>query len=86
MALLMGPVGLLLGGEGSLRSVLGRGVDGVEHQRLLTGVAEVVLRSGRDGALVTGLDGVGVALQVRVPGPADEGQDLVAVLVRPERY
>ena len=82
----LGRVRLLLGGVGGLGGVLGRAVDGVEHQGLIPGVAEVVPGPGRDRALVTGLDLMRVPVQVGFPGAGDEGEDLIGVLVdRPTR-
>src|SRR5699024_2009230 len=53
----------------------------VEDQRLIPGVAEIVLRPGRDGALVTGFDRVRVPGQVGMTGSRNEGEDLIGVRV-----
>src|SRR5699024_7341102 len=53
----------------------------VEHERLVTGVAEVVLGAGRYGALVAGFNRVGLAGQVGFPVTAHEVEDLIRGLV-----
>src|SRR5699024_3326791 len=40
-----------------VRGMFGWSIYGVQHQRLVTGIAEVVLGTCRNGALVAGLDG-----------------------------
>src|SRR5699024_4845527 len=77
----LGRVGLLLRCVGGLCRVLRWRVDRVEHERLVAGVAEVVLRAGRYGALVAGLDGVGLAGQVGASVTAHEVEDLIRRLV-----
>jgi hypothetical protein len=77
----LGGVGLVLGRVGTVGGVLGRGCKRCRAQWLSTGVAEVVPGTGWDGALVTGLDRVGMAVEVCLTGSADEGEDLVGVLV-----
>src|SRR4051812_27634249 len=53
LALLLELVRLLLGLVLRLVGVLGRAVDGVEHQRVDPVVAEVVFLAGRDGDEIT---------------------------------
>src|SRR5690625_5065011 len=64
-----------------IHRVLGRGVNGVEHERFVAGVAEVVLGSGRHGALVSGFNRVGFPVEVTFAGAGKKGQDLVGVLM-----
>ncbi len=61
--------------------VLRRAVHGVEDQRIGPGVDEVVLRSGGNDDEVALLHLLGLAGDPRIPGTADEGQDLVYALV-----
>lgn len=64
-----------------VRGMFGWSIYGVQHQRLVTGIAEVVLGTGRNGALVAGLDGVCLTAEVGFAGARNEGQNLVGVLV-----
>src|SRR3954447_25040182 len=82
LAGLLGLVGLLLGLVHRALGVLRRAVDGVEDQRVLAGVDEVVLLAGRDDDQVALGDLLGRAGDARLAGAADEGEDLVGVLVR----
>src|SRR6476661_7127857 len=69
------PVGLLLGGVHRARGVLRRAVDGVEDQRVRTGVEEVVLPAGGDDDEVALGHAALVARDDRFPGAADERED-----------
>src|SRR3954453_6519482 len=81
LAGLLGLVGLLPGLVHRAGGVVLRAVDGVEDQRVLAGVDEVVLRAGGDDDEVTLGDLLRVAGDPRLAGAADEREDLVGVLV-----
>src|SRR5690606_27767071 len=74
-------VTVLLGCVNRINCMFGRAVDGVQGERLGAGVAEVVLGACWDGTLVTRLDRMGVASQVGFSGTADEGENLIGVLM-----
>src|SRR3954464_7134784 len=81
LAGLLGRVGLLLGLVHRAVGVLRRAVDGVEDQRVLAGVHEVVLGAGGNDDQVALGDLLRVARDARLSGAADEREDLVGVLV-----
>src|SRR3954453_13084884 len=81
LARLLGLVGLLLGLVHRAVGVLRWAVDGVEDQRVLAGVDEVVLRARGDDDEVALGDLPGVARDAGLAGAADEREDLVDVLV-----
>src|SRR3954464_10847361 len=80
LAGLLGLVGLLLGGVHRPVGVLRRAVDGVEDQRGLAGVLEVVLRARRDDDQVALRDLLRRAGDDGLTRAAHEGEDLVGVL------
>src|SRR3954451_20307808 len=74
-------VGLLLGVVHRAVRVLRRTVDRVEDQRVLAGVHEVVLRTCGHDDQVALRHLLGAARDAGLSGAADEGEDLVGVLV-----
>src|SRR5688500_2542855 len=81
LALLLGLVGLLLGLVHRAVGVLRRAVDRVEDQRVGPGVHEIVLLAGGDDDEVALGHLLLRAGDHRLAGAADEGEDLVDVLV-----
>ena len=77
LAFLLEPVGLLLGLVHGLVGVLRRAVDRVQDQRVRAGVDEVVLLPGRDDDQVALRHVLLRPRHDRLPGAADERQDLV---------
>src|SRR4051812_28333961 len=77
LALFLQLVRLFLGLVHRAVGVLRRAVDRVEDQRVLAGVEEVVLLAGGDDDEVTLRDLLLRPRDDRLPGAADEGQDLV---------
>src|SRR5215217_8486989 len=77
LAGLLQPVGLLLGLVHRAVGVLRRAVDGVEDQRVRAGVDEVVLLPGGDDDEVALRHVLLRPRDDRLPGAADEGEDLV---------